>query len=99
MRTDRRKQGAAFSIRTVSCFPGPDGGRVNAGDGRRGVEHTVMTEAISGRPARCLANRFTALDVGVERKGIPDYAIAYDVGNSLNATAKAAGEIGYGALW
>ena len=25
------------------------------------AEHTVMTSAISGRPARCLANRFTAL--------------------------------------
>ena len=32
------------------------------------AEHTVMTAAISGRPARCLANRFTALGVGVERK-------------------------------
>ncbi len=27
--------------------------------------HTVMTRAISGRPARCLANRFTALGAGV----------------------------------
>jgi hypothetical protein len=27
----------------------------------RPAEHTVMTAAISGRPARCLANRFTAL--------------------------------------
>jgi nitronate monooxygenase len=31
------------------------------------AEHTVMTAAISGRPARCLANRFTALGTGVER--------------------------------
>src|SRR5205823_2163730 len=31
------------------------------------AEHTVMTAAISGRPARCLANRFTALGVGLGR--------------------------------
>src|SRR5580704_8136336 len=31
------------------------------------AEHTVMTSAISGRPARCLANRFTALGMGVEQ--------------------------------
>jgi nitronate monooxygenase len=63
------------------------------------AEHTVMTAAISGRPARCLANRFTALGVGVDRKAIPDYPIAYDAGKSLHAAAKAAGEFGYGAQW
>src|SRR5438045_4567301 len=35
------------------------------------AEHTVMTSAISGRPARCLANRFTALGAGVEREAVP----------------------------
>ena len=44
-----------------------------------------------GRPARCLANRFTALGVGVERGAIPDYPIAYDAGKALHAAAKAAG--------
>jgi nitronate monooxygenase len=63
------------------------------------AEHTVMTAAISGRPARCLANRFTALADGVERKAIPDYPIAYDAGKALHAAAKAAGEFGYGAQW
>ena len=61
--------------------------------------HTVMTAAISGRPARCLANRFTALATGVEREGIPDYPIAYDAGKALHAAASAAGEFGYGAQW
>ena len=58
-----------------------------------------MTAAISGRPARCLANRFTALGGGVEREAIPDYPIAYDAGKALHTAAKAAGEFGYGAQW
>jgi len=63
------------------------------------AEHTVMTSAISGRPARCLANRFTAFGEGVERGAVPDYPIAYDAGKALHAAAKAAGEFGYGAQW
>jgi nitronate monooxygenase len=63
------------------------------------AEHTVMTAAISGRPARCLANRFTALGAGVEQGAVPDYPIAYDAGKALHAAAKAAGEFGYGAQW
>jgi nitronate monooxygenase len=63
------------------------------------AEHTVMTAAISGRPARCLANRFTALAEGVKREAIPAYPIAYDAGKALHAAAKAAGEFGYGAQW
>lgn len=61
--------------------------------------HTVMTRAISGRPARCLANRFTALGAGVEDGAVPEYPIAYDAGKALNAAARAAGEAGYGAQW
>lgn len=61
------------------------------------AEHTVMTSSISGRPARCLANRFTALDV--EKVSIPDYPIAYDAGKALHAAARATGEFGYGAQW
>lgn len=61
-------------------------------------EHTTMTRAISGRPARCLANAFTRLADGM---GIspPDYPIAYDAGKALNAAAKAAGESGFAAQW
>jgi nitronate monooxygenase len=63
------------------------------------MNHTVMTRAISGRPARCLQNRFTALGVDVPRETVPTYPIAYDAGKALNAAAKAAGEAGYGAQW
>jgi len=60
--------------------------------------HTVMTRTISGRPARCLTNRFTAWGADA-RRDVPAYPIAYDAGKALNAAAKAAGEPGFGAQW
>jgi nitronate monooxygenase len=62
------------------------------------AQHTTMTRAISGRPARCLTNAFTRLgdEVGLSP---PDYPIAYHAGKALNAAAKASGESGYGAQW
>lgn len=59
------------------------------------VGATTMTRAISGRPARGLVNRFTAIDGAAA----PDYPIAYDAGKALHAAAKAHGESGYGAQW
>ncbi len=56
---------------------------------------TVMTRAISGRPARGLVNRFTAIDDSTA----PDYPLTYDAGKSLIAAAVAAGDQGYGAFW
>jgi nitronate monooxygenase len=61
--------------------------------------HTVMTAAISGRPARCLVNRFTRLGAEVSAAEIPAYPIAYDAGKLLHAVAKAKSEFGYGAQW
>ena len=63
-----------------------------------GAHHTVMTTAISGRPARCVANSFTAWAAGV-LPPVPPYPIAYDAGKALNAAARAAGEHGFGAQW
>lgn len=60
---------------------------------------TVMTRVISGRPARCLINRFTALGSGLRQQEVPDYPIAYDLGKTLNAAAKARGVHGFGAQW
>lgn len=62
------------------------------------AHHTTMTRAISGRPARCLANRFTAWATTAAAVP-PDYPIAYDAGRALNAAAKAVGEFGFGAQW
>lgn len=62
------------------------------------AHHTIMTPAISGRPARCLANRFTRWAAEISLAP-PDYPICYDAGKALNAAAKARGEHGYGAQW
>jgi nitronate monooxygenase len=61
--------------------------------------HTTMTRVISGRPARCLTNRFTAWGRAVETAAIPDYPIAYDAGKALNASGKKVNQTGYGAQW
>jgi nitronate monooxygenase len=58
-----------------------------------------MTRGISGRPARSLANRFTALGADIPAGDIPAYPIAYDLGKALNAAAKAHGDFGFGAQW
>lgn len=64
-----------------------------------GGHHTVLTPVISGRPARALANRFTALAGMLAGRERPDYPIVYDAGKALNAAAKARGEHGFGAQW
>jgi nitronate monooxygenase len=63
------------------------------------AHHTVMTAVISGRPARCLPNLFTALGADVSAGEIPAYPVTYDAGKALNAAAKVKGEPGYGAQW
>ncbi|MBU1374910.1 MAG: nitronate monooxygenase [Alphaproteobacteria bacterium] len=65
-----------------------------------GASATEMTALISGRPARCLPNRFTALKAGAAgRTPIPDYPVAYDAGKALASAARARGDGGYGAQW
>lgn len=60
---------------------------------------TVMTLAISGRPARCLQNAFTQWVEDVEPAAIPAYPCTYDLGKALNAAARAKGVTAYGAQW
>lgn len=63
------------------------------------AHHTVMTRAISGRPARSLANRITVLGKDIAAAQVPAYPIAYDLGKRLHAAGKESGEFGYGAQW
>ncbi|OCF33541.1 hypothetical protein I316_04613 [Kwoniella heveanensis BCC8398] len=71
------------------------------------AQHTVMTSAISGRPARCLSNAFTALGQTLTSSSrdnadvpvTPGYPYTYDIGKALHAAAKAKGENGFGAQW
>lgn len=60
---------------------------------------TTFTTAISGRAARGLVNRFTALGEAADKPAVPAYPVAYDAGKALHAAAKAHGEFGYGAQW
>lgn len=61
--------------------------------------HTVMTRAISGRPARCLPNRFTTFGRSVPDGVVPAYPRAYDAAKRLHAAARAAGDHGWAAHW
>ena len=63
------------------------------------ARHTVMIDAISGRPARCLANRFTAFAADPSLPSVAPYPRAYHAGKALNAAARAKGEGGFGAQW
>lgn len=58
---------------------------------------TVMTPAISGRPARCLENRLT--DWGRDAAGVPAYPNCYDLSKTLIAAARAKDVQGFGAFW
>ena len=64
-----------------------------------GAYHTRLTDAISGRPARCLQNHFTDWAEARGDLRVPAYPIAYDAGKALNAAAKAAGDGRFGAQW
>ena len=64
-----------------------------------GAHHTVMLDAISGRPARCLSNKITDWAARQEKIDPPAYPIAYDAGKALHSAGKAEGEFGYGAQW
>lgn len=64
-----------------------------------GAAATEMTDLISGRPARCLPNAFTALTSRLQGAPRPDYPIAYDAGKALAAAARARGDGGFGAQW
>ncbi|MFT9068423.1 MAG: nitronate monooxygenase [Acetobacter syzygii] len=61
--------------------------------------HTRLTALISGRPARALASRFTALADQPGRPSTPAYPIAYAAGKALHVAAKACNESGFGAYW
>jgi nitronate monooxygenase len=60
---------------------------------------TVMTPAISGRPARSLSNALTEWAEDVAPGDIPAYPCAYDLTKALTIAAKAKGATAYGAQW
>jgi nitronate monooxygenase len=63
------------------------------------ADHTVMTTALSGRPARGLPNAFTAFVGELRPADVPAYPVAYDAAKALAAAAKVRGQGGWGAQW
>lgn len=63
------------------------------------ASHTRMTSLISGRPARCLHNKWTEIEAKLDGRVQPAYPMTYDAGKAVHAAAKAKGEEGYGAHW
>ena len=60
---------------------------------------TTFTTAISGRPARGIANAFTALGEASDCPLTPGYPMTYEAGKALIAAAKAQGVNEFGAYW
>lgn len=60
-----------------------------------GRGETAMTKAISGRPARCCVNDFTA----IPDQETPGYPVTYAAGKALDAAARERGIFSYGAQW
>ena len=60
---------------------------------------TVVTRAISGRAARGIDNKLTAIGDKANQTEIPPYPITYDLSKQLNALALEQGGSGYGAYW
>lgn len=62
------------------------------------AHHTAVTAAISGRPARGMANRLHLL--GADYAGdLPGYPMVYDAGKALHQAASAQGHSDYAAHW
>lgn len=97
-RTDARRARAAGAV-AVQCgtafLLAPEAATSPAHRQALAGRATVMTKAISGRPARCCANDFTALP----DEDTPGYPVTYAAGKALDAAARARGVTGYGAHW
>lgn len=65
----------------------------------RDANETRLLRSISGRPARGMPNRITALVEGSRADEIPPYPIAYDATKLLQAAASARGALGFTAEW
>ena len=66
---------------------------------RDGCARTAMTDAISGRAARGIVNRFFDEIGGPGHPPVPDYPIAYDAAKALHAAAFKRGNQDYSVNW
>ncbi|KGD72164.1 2-nitropropane dioxygenase [Tatumella morbirosei] len=61
--------------------------------------NTVLTRAVSGRPARSLNTLFCRLTADIQPQQIPDYPLTYSLNKALAAAAASQGEVGFSAQW
>ncbi|WBH16216.1 NAD(P)H-dependent flavin oxidoreductase [Sphingomonas radiodurans] len=94
---DRGAAGVQLGTAFIACPESAADEAYRAAVSGLSADTTILTSVISGRPARAIPNRFTALDTGSNIP--PDYPRAYDAGKALHAAAKATGENGFGAHW
>jgi nitronate monooxygenase len=66
---------------------------------REGCAPTAMTDAISGRPARGIVNRYFDEIGGPGHPPVPDYPIAYDAAKALHAAAFRRASQDYSVNW
>ena len=92
-------QAAQLGTAFVSCAESSADARYREALLAPGPVSTVSTRAISGRPARGIANRLTALGTSPDCPPTPDYPITYDAGKALHAAAKAQGSADFAAQW
>jgi nitronate monooxygenase len=89
------QMGTAF----VPCSESGAGPAYRAALAGAGAQHTRITAAVSGRPARGLLNRqHTDVDTPTAPP-LPDYPIAYDAAKALAAAAVARGVHDFSAQW
>ena len=62
-------------------------------------EDTTFTTVVSGRPARGIKNRFTALEDRLDGTVVPDFPLHYGLTKQLMAEAKKKGVEGYEVMW
>lgn len=91
--------GAQLGSAFIACDESAADAEYRAALMREGAHHTIMTTIVSGRPARSLPNRFTALGADPNAPSPPDYPIAYDAGKALAAASRAKGEYGFSPQW
>ena len=60
---------------------------------------TRIANAVSGRDARGIANRYMREIGALAPDAVPDYPIAYDAAKTLHAAAQAAGSSEFAAHW
>lgn len=90
--------GAQLGTAFVAAHESAAGPHYRARLAEAGPDETVMTRAISGRPARGLKTPFTQGLTAHEARA-PVYPNAYDAYKQLAALAGAKGDAAYSALW